>query len=90
MERIPASFRAFRIHDDEAGYRAGIEELNLDDLSPGDVTIRVAWSGLNYKDALAATGRGRILRRAPLVGGISACDFGAHVGVGADHLAGVR
>jgi acrylyl-CoA reductase (NADPH) len=70
MERIPASFRAFRIHDDEAGYRAGIEELDLDDLSPGDVTIRVAWSGLNYKDALAATGRGRILRRAPLVGGI--------------------
>jgi len=70
MEGVPARFRAFRIHDDAAGYRAGLEELGLDDLSPGDVTIRVAWSGLNYKDALAATGRGRILRRAPLVGGI--------------------
>ena len=70
MQGVPAGFRAFRIHDDAAGYRAGVEELGLDDLSPGDVTIRVAWSGLNYKDALAATGRGRILRRSPLVGGI--------------------
>jgi NADPH2:quinone reductase len=59
-------FRAFRIHAD----RAGIEQLVLDDLSPGEVTIRVHWSGINYKDALAGTGRGRILRRFPLVGGV--------------------
>jgi acrylyl-CoA reductase (NADPH) len=59
-------FRAFRIHAD----RAGIEELALEELSPGEVTIRVHWSGINYKDALAGTGRGRILRRFPLVGGI--------------------
>jgi putative YhdH/YhfP family quinone oxidoreductase len=70
MADVPTRFRAFRIHDDSAGYRAGIEDLGLDDLAPGNVTIRVAWSGLNYKDALAATGKGRILRRAPLVGGI--------------------
>jgi putative YhdH/YhfP family quinone oxidoreductase len=70
MGDVPTRFRAFRIHDDSAGYRAGIEDLGLDDLAPGNVTIRVAWSGLNYKDALAATGKGRILRRAPLVGGI--------------------
>ena len=70
MGDIPDRFRAFRIHDDSDGYRAGVENLELDDLAPGNVTIRVAWSGLNYKDALAATGQGRILRRAPLVGGI--------------------
>jgi putative YhdH/YhfP family quinone oxidoreductase len=82
MENVPRRFRAFRIHDDAKGYRSGIEELGLDDLTPGEVVIRVAWSGLNYKDALAATGKGRILRKFPLVGGIdmagtvveSACD----------------
>ena len=47
-----------------------IEQLELEDLSPGDVVIRVAWSGINYKDALAATGAGKILRKYPLVGGI--------------------
>jgi acrylyl-CoA reductase (NADPH) len=47
-----------------------IEELSLDALSPGEVVIRVHYSSVNYKDALAATGRGRILRRFPLVGGI--------------------
>lgn len=59
-------FQAFRIHEQ----RAGIEPLALDDLSPGDVTLRVHWSGINYKDALAGTGKGRILRRFPLVGGV--------------------
>lgn len=67
---IPETFRAFRIHSDEDGYRAVLEELGLDDLSPGNVTIRVEWSGINYKDALAATGKGKILRRYPLSGGI--------------------
>jgi acrylyl-CoA reductase (NADPH) len=62
MER----FSAFRIHEQ----RAGVETLALDDLSPGEVTVRVHWSGINYKDALAGTGKGRILRRFPLVGGV--------------------
>ena len=70
MSSIPATFRAFRIRDDEEGYRSGIEETTLSDLSKGEVTIRVGWSGINYKDALAATGKGRILRRYPLTGGI--------------------
>jgi putative YhdH/YhfP family quinone oxidoreductase len=70
MSSIPATFRAFRIRDDEEGYRSGIEETTLSDLSEGEVTIRVGWSGINYKDALAATGKGRILRRYPLTGGI--------------------
>ena len=60
-----STFPAFRIHED--GSR--LERLSLDDLSPGDVVIRVQWSGINYKDALAATG-GRIVRRFPLVGGV--------------------
>jgi acrylyl-CoA reductase (NADPH) len=49
---------------------AYMEELALDDLNPGEVVIEVAYSGINYKDALAATGAGKILRRYPLVGGI--------------------
>jgi acrylyl-CoA reductase (NADPH) len=73
---LPRTCRAFRIHDDAAGYRAGIEELPLDALSPGEVLVRSAYSSVNYKDALAGTGRGRILRRAPLVGGI---DVAGHV-----------
>src|SRR4029450_1608547 len=45
-------------------------QLTLDDLSPGEVVIRAAYSSVNYKDALAATGAGKIMRRFPLVGGI--------------------
>jgi putative YhdH/YhfP family quinone oxidoreductase len=67
---IPDRFRAFRIHNDDAGYRAVVEEVALADLSAGDVTIRAAWSGINYKDALAGTGKGKILRSFPLTGGI--------------------
>ncbi|GAB2520235.1 oxidoreductase [Lysobacter humi (ex Lee et al. 2017)] len=72
---IPA-FNAFRIHSDAQGYRAGIEPIALDDLSPGEVVIRTAYSSVNYKDALAGTGEGKILRRFPLVGGI---DVAGHV-----------
>jgi len=73
---IPASFRAFRIHNDASGYRSGIETISLDDLDPGEVVIKAAYSSVNYKDALAGTGRGKILRRFPLVGGI---DVAGHV-----------
>ena len=73
---IPARFPAFRIHNDGAGHRSGIEEVSLDDLSPGGIVIRTAYSSVNYKDALAGTGEGRILRRFPLVGGI---DVAGHV-----------
>lgn len=66
----PDTFRAFRIHDDAAGFSAGIESVALGELAAGNVTIRVAWSSINFKDALAATGKGKILRRSPLVGGI--------------------
>ena len=70
MNGIPESFRAFRIHEDATGCHSGVESITLADLSAGEVTIRVSWSGINYKDALAATGKGRILKRFPLAGGI--------------------
>lgn len=71
-ETIPDRFRALRIFDDEHGYRAEIVEQSIDQQSDGEVVIRVAWSSVNYKDALAATGKGRILRTFPLNGGIDA------------------
>ena len=73
---VPATFRAFRIHDDADGYRGGIEMISLDDLNPGEVVVKAAYSSVNYKDALAGTGKGKILRRFPLVGGI---DVAGHV-----------
>jgi len=66
------TFNAFRIHQDSSGHRAGLEALTLDQLTPGEVTVRVEWSAVNYKDALAVTGRGKILRHSPLVGGVDA------------------
>jgi acrylyl-CoA reductase (NADPH) len=63
-------FKAFRIHDEKGRTTAGFEDLTLEDLCAGEVVIRVEYSGINYKDALAATGAGRILRKSPLVGGI--------------------
>jgi acrylyl-CoA reductase (NADPH) len=70
MSKIPEKFKAFRIHNDGEGYRSGIEYIGIDDLSEGDVVIRAEWSGINYKDALAATGKGKILKSYPLTGGI--------------------
>ncbi len=64
------SFKAYRIHEESRKIVARFEQLKLDDLSAGDVVVRVTYSGINYKDALAATGAGKILRRYPLVGGI--------------------
>src|SRR5688572_20945757 len=63
-------FQAFRIHNENGRIAARFETLGLDDLNAGNVVIRVAYSDINYKDALAATGAGKILRRYPLVGGI--------------------
>ena len=63
-------FRAFRIHSESGRIVARFESLTLEDLAAGEVVIRVTHSDINYKDALAATGAGKILRRYPLVGGI--------------------
>src|SRR5258706_15241758 len=67
MER----FKAYRLTETpEKKIRAEFVERTLDELDPGDVTVRVAYSSVNYKDALAATGKGRILRRPSCIGGI--------------------
>jgi putative YhdH/YhfP family quinone oxidoreductase len=68
-------FQAFRIHAERDKHRAGIEEMKVDDLSPGEVVIKVAYSSVNYKDALAGTGKGRILRESPLNGGIDVAGY---------------
>ena len=59
MSNIPSQFNAFRIHNDDDGYRSGVESISMEDLTEGEVTIQVAWSGINFKDALAATGKGK-------------------------------
>ncbi len=63
-------FNAYRINETDGKIVAGFEELSIDDLSEGGVVVKVSYSTINYKDALAATGAGKILRRYPLVGGI--------------------
>ena len=63
-------FTAYRIHEIEKRVVARFEEITLADLAPGEVVVKVEYSSVNYKDALAATGKGKILRRFPLVGGI--------------------
>jgi NADPH2:quinone reductase len=70
-----STFTAFRIHADKSGTQAKLERLTLDDLNPGEVVIRAAWSNINYKDALAATGKGKILRTSPLVGGVDVAGY---------------
>ena len=72
------TFKAFRIHDDDGKISARFESLTLDDLSAGEVVIRSSFSGINYKDALAATGAGKILRKFPLVGGIDVAGLVIH------------
>ena len=63
-------FTAYRVHDEDGMIEGRLDRITLDDLSGGDVVVRSAWSGINYKDALAATGKGKIMRRFPMVGGI--------------------
>ena len=64
------TYRAFRIHRDARGHHAGIEVLPRPEPAAGEVLVRLSHSSVNYKDALAGTGRGKILRAFPLVGGI--------------------
>jgi putative YhdH/YhfP family quinone oxidoreductase len=67
MER----FKAYRLSETpDKKIDARFVECALDDLDPGEVVVRVAYSDVNYKDALAATGKGKILRRASCIGGI--------------------
>ncbi|MCE4225594.1 oxidoreductase [Methylobacterium sp. C25] len=63
-------FNAIVIDKDDAGYRAGLREIDEAQLPEGDVTIDVAYSTLNYKDGLAITGKGPVVRKFPMVPGI--------------------
>lgn len=63
--------KAYLIHKDDMGAgRGGWGEIDPAQLDPGELTVRVLYSSINYKDALAATGKGKIIRRYPCVGGI--------------------
>jgi acrylyl-CoA reductase (NADPH) len=66
------TFQACRVFQEAGQVRPRLVEMALEDLSPGGVVVRVRWSGINYKDALAVTGRGKILKRFPLNAGIDA------------------
>jgi acrylyl-CoA reductase (NADPH) len=66
------SFKAYLIESAPEGVKAGFAQLSREQLDPGDVTVRVQYASVNYKDALAASGKGKIIRRFPCVGGIDA------------------
>lgn len=63
-------YRALQINKDDAGYRTELKELDESQLPEGDVTVQVAWSTLNYKDGLAITAKGPVVRKFPLTPGI--------------------
>ena len=64
-------FKAYKLTETpDRKIRAEFVDVTLDDLDPGDVVVRVAYSDVNYKDALAATGKGKILRKPSCIGGI--------------------
>ncbi len=69
-------FIAFRVYNDQGKIQGRLETVSLQSISSGAVTIRSEYSSVNYKDALAATGAGKILQRFPLVAGI---DVAGHV-----------
>ncbi|HSD27485.1 MAG TPA: YhdH/YhfP family quinone oxidoreductase [Vicinamibacteria bacterium] len=66
------TLRACRLFEEGGAVRPRLVDMSPEDLSPGEVVLRVLWSGVNYKDALAVTGRGKILKRFPLNAGIDA------------------
>ena len=68
--QITQPFLAYRIDRTDKKISGQLQHITLNDISPGDITIRVHYSDINYKDALAATGTAPILRHFPLVGGI--------------------
>jgi NADPH2:quinone reductase len=65
-----SSFRAFRIANADGKISGSVIDATLDELTPGDVVLTGEYSSVNYKDALAGTGAGKILKRFPLIGGI--------------------
>jgi acrylyl-CoA reductase (NADPH) len=73
-------FRAILVERDPPPYRAGLKKLDESQLPEGDVTVRVEYSTLNYKDALAITGKGPVVRHFPMVPGIDFAGTVEHSG----------
>ena len=69
---MEARLRAYRIVEESGKSSGRFVELALDELDPGEVVIRTVFSSVNFKDALAATGTGKVVRRFPCVGGVDA------------------
>ena len=67
-----AKFKAYRIFNEDGKVQARLVEMTLDELDAGEVVFRTAFSSVNFKDALAGTGAGKIIRRFPCVGGVDA------------------
>ena len=65
-----ATFKAIRIDKADKGTTAALAQFDEADLMQGDVTVRVEWSTLNYKDGLAVTGKAPVVRRFPMIAGI--------------------
>jgi len=73
---MPEQFQAYQVGKNDDGQRCALTQLDDSDLMEGDVTVRVEYTTLNYKDGLALTGRSPIIRRFPLTPGI---DFSGRV-----------
>lgn len=73
MNPLSSPFQAFLIDQEGSKLTAHMAQMSESQLDRGEVTVRVAYSSVNYKDALAATGAGKIIRRFPCVGGIDLC-----------------
>ena len=67
---VPESFPAFLATQRDGAVDRGAATLARDDLGDGEVTVRVDWSSINYKDALATIPKGQVARISPLVPGI--------------------
>jgi acrylyl-CoA reductase (NADPH) len=70
MELALGTFRAIRIDKAEKGTTVALTQFDEAELMEGDVTVRVEWSALNYKDGLAVTGKAPVVRRFPMIAGI--------------------
>ncbi len=73
MNPLSGSFRALLIDEENGNVAARLAQMTESQFDRGEITVRVAYSSVNYKDALAATGAGKIIRRFPCVGGIDLC-----------------
>jgi acrylyl-CoA reductase (NADPH) len=69
-ERVVGTFKAIRVDKAEKGTIVALTQFDEAELMDGDVTVRVEWSTLNYKDGLAVTGKAPVVRRFPMIAGI--------------------